>query len=215
MTYRSCPYHARLRYLERIPQPESPPDAPNMRGLRLHDSSEHFIRDGAPLCKELLPLEEQYNALITARASGQIQVEAEQRDYFDANWQPCEKGDHWLIVIKDIAVTGAMNLTIDLKSGRKFGNEVKHFGQVQLYAVTEWIKDSGYQEYTAELWYPDVKEIVTHVFTEPKLEQARANLDLEVSVMMKDRIHQPRPNKVTCRYCPYSPRGNGYCPVGV
>ena len=213
-TYRTCPYQAYLRYLVHSPQP--PRDAKDAaeRGIRVHQSSEDFLNKGTALCKELMPLEELYVSLIDAREAG-AKVTAEKRDYFDKNWNVCEKGDHWLVVIKDISVSGPMNLTIDLKTGRKFGNEVKHFEQTRLYSITEWCIDPNYDEYKAELWYADQVDVSEHTFVGEQLEHARSMLDFEVQHMMKDKIFQPRPSKAACKYCPFSPRGTGACPVGV
>lgn len=216
--YRACPYCAWLKYHEHSPEPPPDPkknDKARLRGIAMHDSSEHHINDGTPLCKELAPLEDLYSDLLAARDKGVIQVTAERREYFDRNWRPCTRDNYWLVVIKDISVTGATSLTIDLKSGSKWGNEIKHFGQMQLYGITDWINDPGYGEYNTELWYADQKNITPHSFTGEQLERARAVLDIEVNHMMSDEIHAPRVNKFFHKYSPYGAAGTGACPIGI
>ena len=39
--------------------------------------------------------------------------------------------------------------------------------------------------------------------------------DARAQRIYNDRFFKSNANKVTCRYCPFSPRGTGACPVGV
>lgn len=217
-TYRSCPYQARLRYLDRMPGPEMRPGDPRERGIAIHASMEDFVLSRSPIVHTaLVPFQPDLQMMRDMHIEAPNQVQVEIKQYLDKRWQPCDKEDKWLTYIPDghVVVPDVINLTIDGKSGRKHGNEVKHYEQMQLYCVTAWIKDPSYVTYNAELWYFDQKDTSSIVFTPVQLEKAMAMLDAEVQRMMADKVHQPRPNKVTCKYCDYGPRGNGACPVGV
>lgn len=219
--YRKCHFRARLKYLERSPEPERKEDDARDRGTKIHKAMEDFVNMDTriELPPVLQPFEGPLQSMRDMKQDGVAKVEIEQPMYFDQNWNilPEDGPERWLIVIPDANVTVPREfcLTIDGKSGKKFGNEVSHFGQLELYSIAQWVRDPSYSEYESELWYFDQKDIVSHVFTPPQLERARARLDREVELMMKDTIHRPNPSKMNCKYCPYSPRGTGACPVGV
>lgn len=215
-SYRTCPFQARLKYVEREPEPPQPDDAPNLRGTRIHKNAEDFVLGTEPvLAKDLAPFEVQMHDLRNLKAERPESVLLEQSYYLDQNWRPTNKANCWFKWKPDVHVTDAINLIIDHKTGKKYGNEVKHYAQVELYAVGAFCIDSGYDSYLAELWYIDQKDITPHEFRPEQLEKARARLDVEVTHMMNDKIHTPRPNRMSCKWCPYSPRGTGVCPVGV
>lgn len=219
--YRKCHYRARLKYIDRMPEPERKDDDARTRGTLIHKGMEDFVTlpQRTELPPILIPFEDPLQNIRDLNETGQASVEIEVPMYFDQNWNilPEDGPDRWLVVIPDanVRVPKEFCLTIDGKSGKKFGNEVSHFGQLELYSIAQWIRDNSFREYLAELWYFDQKDIVSHVFTPAQLERARARLDAEVAVMMKDIVHRPNPSKMNCKYCPYSPRGTGACPVGV
>lgn len=217
-SYRSCPYQARLRYLEHAPEPPKAADDPRDRGIRIHKAAEDFVLGTTDvLPKELVHFEGNLAELRDVHESGNAAVRLEHEYLLDSTWRMTEdKEQRWLKFIPDVHVVApSLHLIIDYKSGRKYGNEVKHYQQMELYAIGDWIVAPSDIVRTAELWYVDQKDITTHEFTPEHLEKARAKLDEEVTHMMADKIHAPRPNKMNCRYCPFSPRGTGACAVGV
>lgn len=216
--YRNCHFWAYLKYIERSPEPPRQADDRRDRGTARHDAAEKFIlADDAPFPSELIKFEGPLTDVRDVRRSGLGNVSLEEEHYFNHAWQPCSKEERWLVVIPDIQVVvpGTVHLTIDEKTGKKYGNEMKHYGQVELYATCAWIKDPSFETYEAELWYLDLPDTWQITFTVAQLERARAKLDAEVTKMCEDKIHRPTPSKMTCKYCPYSPRGTGACPVGV
>lgn len=208
-TYRSCPLRAYFRYVERIPEPGN---KYSNRGNEIHDELQKVVQDGAPVpdyAAHFKPLLEQMQ---------QSDVTCEQMMMFDSNWKPTtDRSNVWLMVKQDLVTLapGEFVLTVDYKSGKKFGNEVKHMAQMTLYSVAAWIHYPGLKEYIAELWYIDQKSITTKSYTAPILEMARARLDTEVAKMFDDKTFRPRPSAMNCKYCPYGPKGTGHCPVGV
>lgn len=219
-TYRKCHYRARLRYIDRMPEPPREKDDRRDRGVIIHKGMEDFVlgEERRELPEVLIPFEGPLQNMRDARLEGH-QVEVEKPLFFDKNWQLLEDDgpERWLIVIPDatVHVPGEFLLTVDGKSGKKFGNEVSHYGQVELYSIAQWLRFPKLSAYDAELWYFDQKDVVSHQFTPSQLERARARLDAEVTLMMKDTIHRPNPTKMNCKYCPYSSRGTGACPVSA
>lgn len=218
MCYRTCKLWARFKYVLRLPEPpeDTTKEQPNVRGSRLHQNGEDFVLRGTALPPEFMPFEGPITDIREMYLAGG-HVTVENREYYDHNWQPCEKDDQWLVVVKDVKVKipGDFSLTVDYKTGKKFGNEIKHYGQCELYAITDMITDDSYSFYDAELWYIDQKDIWPIQFAAPKLMRQQKVLDDEVQKMLNDRLFRPTPSKVTCKYCPYSPKGTGDCPVGV
>lgn len=209
-TWRECPFKARLRYIEHSPEPPRSPDDPRDRGTAIHKAAEDYLLNGAPLDPVFEPFKEQMAQLKS------LSPEVEQKNYLDQNWMPCDREGRWVVYIPDVRVTVSdTTVTVDFKTGKKYGNEVKHFGQVQFYSVGNWCAHPETVQHVGEVWYLDQKDIVVHQFQHAGLAAARARLDEEVARMMADKVHAPRPNKVTCKYCPYGPRGTGACPVGV
>ena len=208
-TYRQCPLRAKLRYIDKVPDPGNKYSA---RGTDIHNELEAIVRDKAPV-----PAKYEYFApLLTTLAEQNPTIE--KMFMFDDTWKPTtDRNQAWLFVKQDLMVVqpGEFLLTVDYKSGRKDGNEAKHVAQKILYSIAGWILYPGLPEYIAEMWYFDQKDISSRTFTEDVLEAARARLDAEVDRMFNDKLFRPRPNQMTCKWCPYGPRGTGHCPVGV
>lgn len=216
--YHSCPYAVKLKYIEHLPEPPPDPkrEAANERGTRLHAVAEDIVLRGAPVPKEFDDFKDNFAQLRALYLDPTALVEVEKRTYFDSNWRLSDKDDYWLVVVRDaFVVSPEFALTIDYKTGKRFGNEVKHFGQTSLYAVAAWIEYPMFDEYPAELWYMDQNHIQEHTYSIRSLERARAQFDKGVELMFSDKYFRPHPSVPTCKYCPYSPRGTGACAVGV
>lgn len=220
--YRKCPYWARLRYIDKSPLPPiDDKDEKRLRGIDAHDSMSKFVlADGTlpELHEALKPFKDILFDVRDIRTKGLGIVTSEVPKYYDQNWRPQEtRQDYWFQMIPDIhvKVPSELNMTVDGKTGKKYGNEVSHFGQMEFYAVCAWIDDPTFDLYKSELWYFDKKDVWSIDFTPRQLELARKKLDDEVARMFADKVHRPRPSKIVCRYCPYSPKGTGACAVGV
>lgn len=208
-TYRTCPLRAKFKYIDKLPDPGNEYSA---RGNEMHDALERVVKFGEPVpdfARHFEPL------LDTARANNAI---TERTYMFDDCWRPTD--DHskaWLRVKQDLVVVnpGEFVLTVDYKSGKKYGNEVKHMAQKSLYSVAASILWPDCEEYIAEMWYLDHNDISTKTFDRATLQMMRAKLDAEVSRMFDDKWFRPRPSAQNCKYCPYGPRAGGQCPVGV
>lgn len=107
---------------------------------------------------------------------------------------------------------------IDFKTGRKFGNEVKHAEQLQLYQLVTFLRYPKLETVFAELWYLDQKEgenLTSQKFTRSQ------------GLRFKPRFHQrgmalttcdewpANPSRFTCQWCQYGPWNGGQCQVGV
>lgn len=215
--YRTCHFWAKLRYIDRLPLPPRDDTAANERGVRMHKGAEDFVFNGAEFPAELTKFQQQLHDARDVHHAVPGAVRGEAPLYFNANWKPCDEANKWLTIIPDltIVVPREFNVTVDYKSGKRYGNEIKHHGQGQLYAIGQWCTDASFDVYEAEFWYLDLGQIWPMQFYANQLEHARAKLDAEVNRMFEDKFFRPSPSKQNCRYCPYAPHGTGACPVGV
>ncbi len=212
--YRSCPFSVYLKYIKRVPEPPADPkyDEKRQRGITAHDDLKDCINDGAPIPKIALPFEEIITGYI------ELNAVAEGDEFFDRQWQrlPGWAG-HWLVVKKDVVVrTPEFSLVADWKTGKKHGNEVSHFEQMTLYAVSEYVQNPGLPEYVVELQYLDQKDTWQHTFKPHQLEGHWARFEKEVQIMFNDTTFRPKPSVPNCRYCPFNHKnGTGACPVAA
>ena len=213
--WEKCPYSVKLMYIDRIPQPPPDPkyDKARERGIKFHEEIALSISEGGPLP----PAAESFSEIVEMMRLNNAVVE--QDHFLDNKWEAWPNGwkGHWLQVKQDVVIPKEdYVLTGDWKTGKKHGNEMSHFRQMQLYSVAAWRLYPGRPEYVSELYYIDQDDIWTITFKPEDLERALGDFDRKANAMFADNIFRPRPNKDTCRFCPYGPqRGNGHCPVGV
>ena len=104
---------------------------------------------------------------------------------------------------------------IDFKTGRKFGNEIKHGEQLQLYQLSTFIRYPQVETVFAELWYLDQNEVTSQKFTRRMGMQYREKFNKRAHALSTCNNFAANPNKFTCKWCMYGPWGSGDCAVGV
>ena len=214
--YETCPYRIKLKVIDKIPEPPRDPETdPLARGDRIHKALEDAVRDGAEVPPEVKKHADLVRLLHSMHQDGMVRIEEPWN--FDSSWQRTKEWEKiWLRVKLDVAVVAKDTVVvIDYKTGKSFMKDIPHTQQTQLYAGTAALLFPQAKTIITEIWYTDeggtrridYKRDVALDFL-PRFER-RAN------VMLNDRIFRPRPNVVNCKWCPYSPRGNGACPFGV
>lgn len=106
-------------------------------------------------------------------------------------------------------------LAIDYKSGKRFGNEIKHGEQLQLYQLVTFLRYPKLERVTTELWYLDCDELTSQSFTRAQGLRFMKTWDRRGTALTTANSFPPNPNKFSCRYCMYGPWGTGHCKVGV
>lgn len=104
---------------------------------------------------------------------------------------------------------------IDYKTGRKFGNEVKHAEQLQLYQLATFLRYPKLQTIYAELWYLDQDEITSQKFSRTMGLRFRDKFSKRGDALTSCTDFPANPNKFTCKWCQYGPWNGGQCTVGV
>lgn len=218
--FEKCKFAYKLKYLDKVPEPErelpkGKSEFANDRGSRIHDAAEKYIRGEGPLIPELMKFEDLFNKLVRLYKCGQ--VEMEENWALDEDWEiaPWETG--WVRLKLDVLVhiDKYSAVVADWKTGKKWGNEVAHAQQTQLYALITFLRYPELEEVTAELIYLDVDEISTQTFTRDQALRFRAGFDKRGRALTTATAFPANPNKFTCQWCLYGPEHSGHCAVGV
>jgi len=106
-------------------------------------------------------------------------------------------------------------VAIDYKSGRKFGNEVKHAQQLQSYQLNTFLRYPELEVVHTELWYLDVKDITIQTYTRDQGLRFKRTFDQRGKALTSCTSWPANPNKFSCQWCTYGPDGTGDCPEGV
>lgn len=218
--FEKCAFSAKLKYLDKIPEPERPlppgkKEHANDRGSRIHDAAEHYVDGTGPMIAEHKKFEDHFLKLRNLYAAGDVELEGEWA--MGEDWEITAWKGGWLRLKLDalVHVNPYEAVVIDYKTGKKFGNEVSHAQQLQLYALVTFLRFPELEEVTAELWYLDVDDITTQRFTRDQALRFKASFDKRGRKLTTATAFPPNPNKFTCQWCLYGPEHSGHCAVGV
>lgn len=104
---------------------------------------------------------------------------------------------------------------IDYKTGRKYGNEVKHMEQLQLYQLTAFMRYPKLETIFAELWYTDQDEVTSVKFSRALGLRFQDKFSKRGDAVITTDRFPPNPSKFVCKWCQYGPWGSGHCEEGV
>lgn len=221
--FESCKFKAKLKYIDKIPEPERPlpkgkKEHANDRGTRIHEAAEHFINGTREdLISELITFQKEFEQLRALFSQGKVSLEGEWG--VNKDWVPCAWDDPeiWARIKLDafVQLNPTHAVVIDYKTGKKSGNEIKHGEQTQLYQLATFLRYPELETIDTELWYTDQEEVTRTHFSRAqglKFFTAFNNRGLNITQATE---FPPNPNRFSCQWCPYSIRGTGDCEVGV
>jgi CRISPR/Cas system-associated exonuclease Cas4 (RecB family) len=223
--FEACKFHAKLAFVDRIPEPARPlppgkTEHANDRGTRIHEAAEKFVGGGVELIAELKGFEAELLQLRELAKRGQVSTEGEWA--FDRKWGPVAwmSSDVWIRIKCDAVVfmDPSWAVIIDYKSGKRWGNEIKHAEQMQLYQLGAFLKYPKLKRATVELWYTDQDELHSMDYKREQGLRFVTGVEKRMTTMLDEEEFPPNPNIHTCRWCPYKPTalgGTGHCSVGV
>jgi hypothetical protein len=216
MDYERCPYRYRLKHIDKAPEPENPFSA---RGIEMHKAHEDYIQGKrADIHPELAAFSAELNSLRERYVAGQVEIEEEWA--FDRKWQRTDWRDWdntWTRIKLDAKVNLSedLALVIDGKTGKRFGNEIKHAEQGQLYAGATFLRQPQLKKVLVEFHYWDQKgdDRISQVEYKPHFAaKAIVSFESRANKMLAATTFPPRPNVINCSYCPFGRRkGNGVC----
>lgn len=227
--FSQCKFRAKLAFIDKIPEPvrgPGPLTAPdgsaewhNDRGSRIHDLAENYVNGSTrTLDKSLNKFKGEFDKLRFLFQGGTVLTE--QLWCYDSAWKEVDTKDWnniWMRVKTDATVflTPSSAVVIDYKTGKKFGNEVAHAQQAQLYQLGAFLKFPKLKKIQTELWYLDQDEMATMEFTRADGMRLFDLWNNKNIAMTTETRFPPNPNAYTCKWCPYGPRRSGDCSVGI
>lgn len=220
--FEECPYRAKLKYVDKVPEPErelkpGQTEHANDRGSRIHLAAENFVKGQGELTSELTKFEAELVKAQQFYAAGKASTEGDWG--FDKHWQPCD----WFS--KEVTVRTKLDLyvqfdegyglVVDHKTGKKFGNEVKHHDQGKFYAVSTFARYPQLQALTVEIWYLDQDDILAVNYSRGQIYNMQPSIQNRIDALLTAKVFPKRANKFTCRWCPYAWFNNGPCEDGI
>ncbi len=219
--FEKCKFLAWLKHDQKIPEPERPlppgkTEHANDRGTRIHQACEDYVNGKADAqIKEMAKFAAEFEHLRHLYLSGIVSLEGEWA--VDQNWVPTDWRTGWhrskvdAIVLPDKYSA----IVIDYKSGKRFGNEIKHAEQTQLYALNAVLRYPEIEEVTTELWYLDVDELTRATYTRAQILRFKPGFDKRGTALTTCTSFPPNPNVYSCQWCQYGPWNGGQCKDGV
>ena len=220
--FEQCKLRAKFKYVDRIPEPARPlppgkTEHANDRGTRIHDAAERFVRGGVELIPELKPFEAEFLDLRNKYSHGMVSLEGEWA--INKDWAPVAWGDRdaWARIKLDafVRLSPTHAVVIDYKTGRKYGNEIKHAEQTQLYQLASFLRYPELETIDVELWYTDQDDLTHMKYTRQQGMRFFQNFNRRGIAMTTATEFPPSPNVFSCKWCPYGPKGTGDCDKGV
>lgn len=223
--FEQCKARFEYAYIQKIPEPERPlppgkTEHANDRGTRIHEAAERYIKGGVELIDELAKFQDEMVQARAMFAAGKASTEGEWA--YNRQWEPVAwmSSDVWVRIKCDLVVTMEPTdlVVVDFKSGKRWGNELKHAEQMQLYVIGTLCKYPHAQKVTTELWYLDLDEISSMTYTREQGLRFLKNFEQRGERLTTCEEFPANPNKFACRFCPYKPKelgGTGHCPVGI
>lgn len=222
-----CKLRAQLQYGAKIPEPERPlppgkTEHANDRGTRLHQAAEDYVAGRRPdLIPELAGFQAEFDSLRALYREGRVSLEGEWA--VDDAWTPVGYYDPavWLRLKLDALVhlSEQEAVVVDYKSGRRYGNEIAHAEQTQLYALATALRYPALEFIHTELWYLDLPPgedgNIVHTFTRAQALRFKDRFTRIGNAITTCTQFPPSPNIFNCKWCPYGPKGTGHCKVGV
>lgn len=218
--FEKCAYAVYLSDVKKETKPVPKDDAPNVRGTKIHKEAEDYVQgiiDTLPA--SLKKFKDDFLQLKETFLEGTIKIEDEWP--FDKDWNSL--ADWWdknvwcrikTDVIEFFEKSGA--LIIDYKTGKKYGNEVPHTQQGQLYAISAFMRYPQLDVVTVEFWYLDEGKKTSKMYRRDQIGMFLKRFTERAEKMTTCVNFKPRPNIHTCRWCDYGPQnGTNTCPYGV
>lgn len=214
--FEKCKFSAYLKYDQRIPEPPRPlppgkTEHANDRGTRIHEDAENFVRGTlSTLPYEARHFSHEFEALKKLYDLGMVSLEGEWG--YDQDWAPAEWKTAWLRMKLDglVFLNPYEAVAIDYKSGKKFGNEIKHGEQLMLYQLATFLRYPELEVVHTELWYLDQNDLTLRTFTRDQGLRFRKAWDKRGRSITEATEFPPNANVHSCRYCPYGDPANGF-----
>lgn len=215
-----CRLAYKIKHIDKVPEPERPlpkgkTEHGNDRGSRVHDNIETYIRgEHDALCPEA---EKHFGTHIdlvrVLYREGMVEMEGQWA--FDEDWEVAEWDSGWLRLKLDllIHVSPTQAIVGDWKTGRHFGNEVTHANQLNLYALSTFLRHPELEEISVADYYIDHGITTERMFTREQALRFMRSFNKQGKDITGCVSFPANPNRWSCQWCPWG--DTGHCDVGV
>ena len=209
MDFEKCPYGVYLTKIGKCPSPSGPAAE---RGTQVHDHIEKFIRgEHADYTKELNSFRSLFERLRDGFSEARVEVEGDwgfTRDWRVTGWT---SPDTWARVKLDaIEFESETSANVyDWKTGKKFGNEMKHGQQAMTYSIAAFKRYPQLEFITAKMIYVDKNEELPSTYTRAQAELLFPRLNLRANQMTTATKFPANPSIHNCRWCPHAKQQEG------
>jgi len=221
--FEQCPLKAYKKYVEKCSQDHMDMTAAN-RGSMVHLACENFVQGKGDFIKEMTRFRDYFAMLKVEYDAGDVAIEEDWgfdadwgiTGWFDGNVWCRMKLDNFRTKIRNDEQQPIVGIATDYKTGKKYGNEVSHGQQGQIYAVGSFLRYSSLEVVDVELIYLDQGQTTKRTYTREKAMKFLPSWTKRGLKMTEATDYPPKPNKMTCMWCPFGPQhGDGSCEWGV
>lgn len=214
MGYENCPYSTYLKKVMKAPDPSGPAAE---RGTRIHEHIENYIQcehddikglrlDRGMKAVDLTPFLPLIERLRTGYEQDKVEVEGDWG--FTRDWQQTGffAPDVWARVKLDaIEFDSPTSATaFDWKSGRKFGNELKHNQQGMVYAIASFLRYPELEFVETSFEYLDQNERMTNKYTRSRAMLLKPMWDKRANRLTTATEFPPKPSMHACKWCAHA-----------
>lgn len=189
------------------------------RGTKIHEMAEDYVQgkiDKLPkeLTKKIFP--ERFEWLREQYQEGKVEIEGEWG--FTRDWAPCGwiDDDTWARIKLDALVhcSETSAIAIDHKTGRQWGNEVKHSKQGLVYVIGTFMKYPKLEHIETQFWYLDQGTIgCRQNYTREQAMALFPKVNKEANELTTAVHFNPNPSQSNCRWCHFGkPESKGGVP---
>ena len=214
-TFNQCPYRVYIRKVKGIKEPSS--DA-GKRGNRIHDQAEDYVAgrtDQLPETKKIELFENRFKVLRQEYTRNNVELEEEwgftvEFDVIQSDGNIYKNPLLWYIAKLDVLLWESQTSArvIDHKSGKKFGNEMKHSQQAMQYAIAAFMRYPQLEFIQTEFWYLDMgEELIKRWTRDEAMVMLPRVIKNGLNLTTCDKF-PPKPSKRNCMYCHYATSGD-------
>lgn len=209
--FEKCEHSVFIRYVQKF-KPASNEYA--QRGINVHELIENVIRGQI----DEIPSEEfvfHHNEIYRLRdifAKDPALIEMEKAWYFDSDWGTVGSYDecNWQVKTDVTHFESEYSVSIkDWKTGKKFGNELKHGKQQLEYALSAFMRFPEATAVDTTWYYLDNGQKLEKTFFRKEVQFLLPRLNARLNKFWNASDFAPNPSIQNCKYCPYST--NGVC----
>jgi RecB family exonuclease len=220
LNFEACAYRVYLQYVLKVEQPERDESSPLVRGSRIHEEAEAYLRGQGELTKELQKpkIVAHLDRCAEAVQSGTGTVEEDWA--FSDSWESVGWTDAnaWLRMKLDATMEiddDYMEIT-DWKTGRSAGKEVRNMQQAQIYAAGVFLRNPKIMYVQPIFAFTDEGRLVDlNVIERKTVPRYIDRYTKRANRLTTCTNFKAKPNKMNCKWCDFGPGGTKACAHGV